>query len=99
MKRVSVNSKRDVIERIFSSKGKTRLVRVLFKLEEANISRIARATGLHHKLVEKYLLELKDLGIIEEHRYGRLRVFKINYTSPYAFILKQLIDLMESQQG
>ncbi len=86
------------IEQVFSSRGKTRLISVLFKLGEVNISKLARLTGLHHKLVEKYLMQLKNLDIVEECRYGRLRVFKINYSNPKTYILKELLDLMESAE-
>lgn len=86
-------------EQVFSSRGKTRLIQVLFKLGEANISKLSRLTRLHHKLVEKYLKQLQELQIVEEHRYGRLRVFKINYSNPKIYILRELLELIESQES
>lgn len=88
-----------LIEQVFSSRGKTRLIQVLFKLGEANISKLSRLTGLHHKLVDKYLTQLKKLQIVEEHKYGRLRIFKVNYSNPKTYILKELLELMESQES
>ncbi len=84
-----------MIEQLFSSRGRVRVIKTIFRLGEANISKIARITGLHHKLVEKYLLQLKDYGIVEEHRYGRLRLFKLNYTNPKTYLIRELLEALE----
>ncbi len=84
-----------IVEEIFSSRGRVRTLRALIKLEEANISRIVRETGMHHKLVESHLEKLEELGIVLEKKYSRVRLFKLNYTNPKTHLIKELIQLLE----
>jgi DNA-binding transcriptional ArsR family regulator len=54
-----------------------KIIEVLTLYGELNITRIARETGLSFGTVSKYLKELVQQGIVEERRYGRLRLFKL----------------------
>ena len=53
------------------------ILEVLQKYGELNITRISRLTGLHYRVVSKKLLELVEMGFVEERRFGRLRLFRI----------------------
>lgn len=50
---------------------------VLSRYGEINATKIARLTGLHYRTVSKKLVELVEMGIVEERRFGRLRLFRI----------------------
>ncbi len=50
---------------------------VLEKYGEMNVTRLARLTGLHYRVLVKKLKELQEEGIVEERRFGRLRLFRI----------------------
>lgn len=50
---------------------------ILEKYGELNISRLARLTGLHYRVLVKELRELVEEGYVEERRFGRLRLFRL----------------------
>lgn len=92
--RVETND-RFSLEEILGSKVRIRILKTLFKLGEANITRIARETNTHFSLVEKHLQRLKEMGIVEEKRIGRIRLFGLNYGNPKVHLLMELIRSME----
>jgi len=83
------------LEEILGSKVRIRILKTLFKLGEANITRIARETNTHFSLVEKHLQKLKEIGIVEEKRIGRTRLFGLNYGNPKVHLLIELIRSVE----
>ncbi len=85
----------DELLSIFSSRGRVKILRYLLKVGEANITNIAKATKLHHHTVEKHLRKLVELGIIEEQRIGRLRIFRVLWLNPKINALKELIEAFE----
>jgi DNA-binding transcriptional ArsR family regulator len=66
------------LEDVFSSRGRVRVLYVLSKAGELNISEIVRRTSLNHVIAERHLSFLRDVGLLVEKRYGRIRIFKIN---------------------
>jgi predicted transcriptional regulator len=44
---------------------------------ELNITRLSRLTGLHYRVLQKYLSSLVERGIVIERRYSRLRLFRL----------------------
>lgn len=83
------------LEEVLGSKVRIRILKALFRLGEANITRIARETNTHFSLVEKHLQKLKEIGIVEEKRIGRIRLFGLNYSNPKVHLLMELIRSME----
>ncbi len=53
------------------------IIDTLQKYGELNISRLTRITGLHYRVLVKKLRELQEKGIVEERRFGRLRLFRL----------------------
>ncbi len=84
------------IEDLLTSKGKMKILKILFKNGQANISRIVRETGLNHKRVEKHLEELKTANIVIERRYGKLRIYEANLDNPQTLKLKKLLETLET---
>ncbi len=85
----------DIDWRILGSRAKILIIKYLSEAFEANITRIVKSTGLHYRTVESNLEELKRMGVVEEHRYGRLRVFSLNYSDPKVRILIDAINALE----
>ncbi|MEM1928075.1 MAG: winged helix-turn-helix domain-containing protein [Acidilobaceae archaeon] len=83
------------LEDVVSSKGKLKILKILMKRSQANITRIVRETGLRYELALRHLEELKKMGLVEERRYGRLRIFEINHRNPRVGLLKEVIDILE----
>ena len=84
-----------LLEELFSSKGRVKVLKALLKLEEANITRIVKEVDMHHRVVQKHLEKLVSLGIVEEKRYGRLRFFRLNFSNPKIRLIKTLIEIIE----
>ncbi|MDM7275513.1 MAG: winged helix-turn-helix domain-containing protein [Thermoprotei archaeon] len=84
------------VEKLLSSKGKVKVLKILLRDGQANISRIVRETGLNHKRVEKHLEELKSANIAVERRYGKLRIYEANLNNPKVLTLKKLLETLET---
>lgn len=69
--------KADLLEEALSSKGRVRVLRVLMEAGELNASEIARRANLNYSTALSHLLALKRVGLVEERKYGRIRIFKI----------------------
>ena len=80
------------LHEIFSSKGKTRIIEVIFLAGEINITRIMRKSKLNHQMVNKYIEELKNEQIIREKRFGRIRIISINKSNPQTAKISDFIN-------
>ncbi|MBD3172416.1 ArsR family transcriptional regulator [Candidatus Bathyarchaeota archaeon] len=68
-------------EEILGSKGRIRVLEVLNKSGELNISEVSRRTGLNYTSVERHLTKLEDMGLLKEKRYGKIRIFEAVFKS------------------
>jgi len=66
-------------EEILGSKGRIRVLKVLSESGELNISEVSRRTGLNYTSVERHLMKLKKMDLLNEKRYGKIRIFEINF--------------------
>ncbi|MGC9121829.1 MAG: hypothetical protein ACP5HP_02695 [Thermogladius sp.] len=53
------------------------VIETLRKHGELNITKLSRLTGIHFSVLEKIIVELVEQGVVEEKRYGRLRIVKL----------------------
>lgn len=65
------------LEEILSSRGRVRLIKALVELGEAHLSRLTRYTGLSYSTAVKHLEALEAVGLIEELRLGRVRLYRL----------------------
>ena len=68
----------DVVEEALSSRGRIRIIRVLAEVGETNITQIVRRSSLNHKVADAHLKRLTSLGIVEEKRFGKIRMFRLS---------------------
>lgn len=66
----------DELLELLGSKTMIRVLRVLAEEGELHISELARRTRMNHLAVERCAERLRQLGLIEERRYGRIRVLR-----------------------
>ncbi|MEM1657749.1 MAG: metalloregulator ArsR/SmtB family transcription factor [Candidatus Jordarchaeales archaeon] len=85
-------AKEYTIEEVLSSRGRVRVLRILAEAEELNISEIARRAGLNHKATSNHLKVLRNAGLVQEKRFGRVRIFRIKSENAKAAAFKQLVD-------
>ncbi len=81
------------LERLLRSPGRVRVLKLILKYGQINITRLARESGLHHRLVSRYVGELEEEGVVTIRRIGRLRIIEANLYKPEVALLR---DLMES---
>ncbi len=68
-----------VVEEILGSRGRIRVLQVLTESGELNISEVSRRTGLNYTSVQRHLMKLKELGLLKEKRYGKIRIFQVEF--------------------
>ena len=83
------------IEDIFSSKPRMKILKLIWKLSELNVSDIARRVGLNFTSTSRHLKVLADEGILQERTYGRIRMYRFNAGSQKAKAVETLIDAWE----
>jgi len=76
LSKVEVNA-----EDLLGSKGRIRVLRVLTESRELNISEVGRRAGMNYTSVERHLIALTKMGLLNEKRYGRIRIFEITFDS------------------
>ncbi|HYC26406.1 MAG TPA: winged helix-turn-helix domain-containing protein [Nitrososphaerales archaeon] len=67
-----------------SSTGRTKVLTVMLETGELNISEITRRAGLSHTAAARHLEFLTRSGILVEKRFNRIRIFRVDPTSPLA---------------
>jgi DNA-binding transcriptional ArsR family regulator len=86
-------------ENIFSSKGRSRILKVLSEAGELNISEIARRVELNYTTTNQHLKALRDADLVQEKKFGRIRIFRFKNENPSAQAIKNLIEFLESRQN
>ncbi len=87
----------ELIERSLSSRGRIRLLYLLAKHEMLNITSLAKEAHLSFEVTRRHLCNLLELGIVEEHRLGRIRIFRLNKTHPMTRKILALFSLKETK--
>ncbi|RLG49704.1 MAG: ArsR family transcriptional regulator [Thermoproteota archaeon] len=87
----------EFIERSLSSRGRIRLLYLLAKHEMLNITSLAKEAHLSFEVTRRHLGNLLELGIVEEHRLGRIRIFRLNKRHPMTRKILALFSLKERE--
>ena len=82
------------VELIFGSKSKVKVLRHLVRVGEDNITSVARATGLNTVIVNRVIDDLKKAGVVEEKRFGRIRILKL-VRSPVGEAVANIFKVVE----
>ncbi len=83
-------------DEIFSSKGRSKTIKVLALKEEMNISEIMRKAKMNHTSVENHLSFFVQIGLVQEKRFGRIRIFRFKIENPKARALQSLIKFWQN---
>ncbi len=84
-----------LIEDLLGSRGKIKILKVLARNEELSISQIINKTKLNHSNVNKHLNHLESHGLIQEKKFGRIKIFRYRIENIKARSLKKFIDIWE----
>lgn len=84
-----------IIDNIFDSKARLKILKILAINEEMSISSIISETKLNHSNVIKHLNILKELNLIQEKNFGRIRIFRYKIENIQARSFKNFIEIWE----
>jgi len=84
------------IENILSSRGRVKIIKLLAKEEELNISEIVKKVRLNHSTVVQHLEYLCKVGIVQEKTFGRIRIYRLKSENAKVRALKTFFSLWES---
>ncbi|RLG54146.1 MAG: ArsR family transcriptional regulator [Thermoproteota archaeon] len=73
-----------MIEEVFSSRGRIRVLYLLTRAEALNITRLARETKLSVEMAKRHLKKLSELEVVRELKLGRLKFYQLNKDHPLA---------------
>ena len=90
------NSPRVPIEDIFSSRGRIKILKELSSSNELNISELCRRVDLNHSSTKSHLEVLLSSGLIEEKKFGRIKIYRYKIEDLRARSLRSLFNLWES---
>ena len=83
------------IEEVLSSKGRIIILKTLAEREELNISAIARIANLNHSTTTQHLKFLTKAGLVQEKKFGRIKIFRYRIENTKARSLKRLFEIWD----
>ena len=83
------------IEDLLGSKARIKILKMLAKNNELNISLIITKTNLNHTNVLKHLNFLKSLNFVQEKKFGRIKIYRYKNENIRARYLKKFIEIWE----
>ncbi len=98
LKDVLLNDNLPSIDEIFSSRGRIKVLLILAKEGELNISEIAKRANLNHGSCSNHLKFLANKNILQEKVFGRIRIYRFRIENVKIRALKNLFDLWESSR-
>jgi len=94
---VSKQKRTPAIEDVLSSRGRIKIIKVLAKEIELNISEIARQSQLNHSTACRHLDYLESVGIIQKKVFGRIKIYRFKLENVKVKGLKSLFDIWEEE--
>jgi DNA-binding transcriptional ArsR family regulator len=82
-------------EEVFSSKPRMKILKLISRLGELNVSDIARRIGVNFTITSRHLQILENEGILQQRVYGRIRMYRFNQASSKAKVVQNLIEVWE----
>jgi len=83
------------IEDVFSSRLRMKILKILVRVGELNVSEIARRLNVNYVTTSEHLKVLEDEGILLHKMFGRIRLYRLNEPSPKAKAVQNIIDTWE----
>jgi len=82
-------------EEVFSSKPRMKILKILDKLGQLNVSDIARRININYAVTDGHLRLLESEGVLKQYLYGRMRLYSFNEASEKAKAVQTLIHVWE----
>ena len=86
------------IEDVFQSKGRIKILKILAKEGELNISEIARRAHINHNSTRYHLNFLVKANVIQEKKFGRIRIYRFRIENIRVRAIKNLFEIWENSK-
>lgn len=83
------------LEDMFSSRLRMKILKLLDKMHELNVSEIAHRLGVNYTVAMKHLRVLEEEGVLQHKMFGRIRLYRLNENSPKTKAIQNLIEAWE----
>ena len=87
--------RRGGIEDVFSSRGRVKVLKELLSEGEMNLTQLIKVTGLNYNTVVKHLNFLTEVGLVEEIRIGRVKIYRPRWVNPKVRLIEELLKDLE----
>jgi len=94
---VIISENKFLIENLLGSKARVKILKTLARNEELTISLIINHTKLNYSNVVKHLNHLKNLNLVQEKSFGRIKIFRYKIENIKARSLKKFIEIWEGE--
>ncbi len=92
----SMKTNYPLVEQVFGSKTRIRILKALAINEELTISLIIKETKTNHTSAIKHLNYLIDLGLVQKKMFGRIAIYRYKVENIRARSLAKFIKIWES---
>ncbi|MET1128081.1 MAG: winged helix-turn-helix domain-containing protein [Thermoproteota archaeon] len=92
---MSEDTKLGELAELLSSRARLKILILLFKEGQMNITQIVRRTGLNYPTVRRHLEYLKSKGIVEEIVAERARIYSLRIENPRTAALMEIVSSLE----
>ncbi len=86
------------LEEVFSSKSRMKILKLIYKLGQLNVSDIARRLKMNFASTSLHLKVLEAEDILQERTYGRVRMYRFDEGSAKAKAVQNLIDVWDQNK-
>lgn len=92
---VKTTQRKYLVEDLLGSRARVKILKSLAINEELTISLIIKKTKLNYVSVSKHLDYLKIYDLVQEKKFGRIRIFRFKLENIKARSLKKFIEIWE----
>jgi predicted transcriptional regulator len=85
-----------LIEDLLGSRARVKILKILANEDELNISSIIKRAHLNHKNVLRHLKFLKNVNLIQEKNFGRIKIFRFKKENIKAKSFKNFLEIWEN---
>jgi DNA-binding transcriptional ArsR family regulator len=80
------------LEDVFSSKSRMKILKLIYKLGQLNVSDVSRRIKMNFSATSEHLKVLESEGILMERTFGRVRMYRFSEGAK----AKAVADLIEA---
>lgn len=92
---VNKHKKKFLIEDLLGSRARIKILKNLAINEELTISLIISKTKLNYSCVIKHINYLKTVNLIQEKKFGRIKIFRFKLENMRARSFKKFLEIWE----